>query len=493
MCFDDYIKENDLLEQQIVDLLLQICDGIKILHSQNPPIIHRDLKPSNILVSSDGKVKIIDFDASREYKKEATSDTRCLGTTEYAPPEQYGYSQTDVRSDIYSLGAVMYETFFGKQLPKITSKDSLDTKKLLDAKHKVHPELICIIEKCTMFNPDARYNNIEELQGALKNYAHAGKKRLLRRFVIAAAAIVLLVGAVTLEQKINKGSIETDKKAAPTATPYAGNVKEYKIDSFNDRTNTSQTFTYYYMQNKPELTPLHVVSGILNTYTVQRVYIQEISTHKKVEVDFQYWSLDKNNYVSISDEYLSTLKVDYTYEIILDCGEVMVVTQLTIIDDLDKVAYPFTHFIFAPGNTEYLHDHPGDVVLVATHGFGRKITKIVDLDTKKEVDPKYYEMDAENGYLTVKQSYFDNVPGGSYINWRYYYTTIEGFDDGNYQDYSFTIRDRAYISPKLSKASFICSVNNLEDITIGVEWNDAKGKFQDIYPIEDDLPKPTKK
>ena len=155
-----YIKEKNLSEREIIDLFLQACDGIKALHEQTPSIIHRDLKPSNLLVSSDGIVKIIDFDASRKYNEAAETDTRHLGTAAFAPPEQYGYSQTDVRSDIYSIGAVMYETFFGKQLPRIPSENAFHAKNLYRSEHKIHKNLIPIIEKCTMFNPSARYSRI---------------------------------------------------------------------------------------------------------------------------------------------------------------------------------------------------------------------------------------------------------------------------------------------------------------------------------------------
>lgn len=135
----------------IISLILQICDGLKILHSLNPPIIHRDLKPSNIIVNSEGVVKIIDFDASREYDSKKSKDTQVLGTESYAPPEQFGYSQTDVRSDIYSLGVLMQE------LVKRCGVDASASSGRLSA----------IIEKCTMFNPDARYADTDELKNAL--------------------------------------------------------------------------------------------------------------------------------------------------------------------------------------------------------------------------------------------------------------------------------------------------------------------------------------
>jgi hypothetical protein len=335
-----------------------------------------------------------------------------------------------------------------------------------------------------MFNPSARYQNVKELQSALQHYSNIGKKRLLIRCASVLLILALLTGAVTFGQKFSASST-TESSSQPAATPYNGTVKEAYIDSFNDRTNTSVTFTYYYMPSQPELTPIHIASGLLDTHTVQAVYLQPQAKYTKIEIDKKYWSFDENHLVTISDEYLSTLKTDSTYEVLLDCTDLLVITQLTIIDSLDKVAYPFTHLTLAPGNTEYLHDHPGDIVLAITNAFGRKITKIIDADTGQEVDSNYYEIDEENGCLIIRQSLFDQAAGGSYINWQYFYTELDGFDDGNNQYYSFTVRDHAYIAPKLEKSSFICSYDHLEDLVCPITWNDAKGKLAGIYPVNE--------
>ena len=109
--------------------MLQLCEALEVLHGCNPSLIHRDIKPSNVLVNEEGILKIIDFDASRQYRKtKNTSDTRLLGTIEYAAPAQFGYAQTDFRSDIYSAGVVFSEividekSAFAKEWKRLVDK-----------------------------------------------------------------------------------------------------------------------------------------------------------------------------------------------------------------------------------------------------------------------------------------------------------------------------------------------------------------------------------
>ncbi|MGN0179920.1 MAG: serine/threonine protein kinase, partial [Monoglobaceae bacterium] len=92
-----------------------ICDGLIFLHKHN--IIHRDINPNNIMITKDGTVKIIDFDISRSVREDATSDTVVLGTVGYAAPEQFGFSQSDARTDIYAVGVLANVMLTGK-MPK---------------------------------------------------------------------------------------------------------------------------------------------------------------------------------------------------------------------------------------------------------------------------------------------------------------------------------------------------------------------------------------
>ena len=125
-------------------------------------------------------MKIIDFDAARQYKTEKnTGDTRLLGTIEYAAPEQFGYAQTDLRSDIYSAGVVFSEITINK-----TASYAKDWKRLVD--------------KCTSFDPENRYKNVPELKrDLLKCITKAKNKQNIWAPVITGLFLfILLLGTV---------------------------------------------------------------------------------------------------------------------------------------------------------------------------------------------------------------------------------------------------------------------------------------------------------
>ncbi len=94
---------------------LALCSVLHYLHTYRPPIIFRDLKPSNIMRTVDGHIYLIDFGIARVFKPGQAVDTAYQGTSGYAPPEQYGTSQTTPRSDIYALGATLYYLLTGYQ------------------------------------------------------------------------------------------------------------------------------------------------------------------------------------------------------------------------------------------------------------------------------------------------------------------------------------------------------------------------------------------
>lgn len=90
-----------------MEFVLQLLDVLSYLHNLDPPVIYRDLKPSNIMITPEHEVRLIDFGIARSYKTHLAEDTVKLGTAGFAAPEQYGSGQTDARSDLYGLGALM--------------------------------------------------------------------------------------------------------------------------------------------------------------------------------------------------------------------------------------------------------------------------------------------------------------------------------------------------------------------------------------------------
>jgi WD40 repeat protein len=99
--------------EKILDVALQLCSVLEYLHTRQPPIVFRDLKPGNVMLTPTGHVYLIDFGIARHFKPGQQKDTTALGSSGYAPPEQYGKSQTTTRADIYSLGATLHELLTG--------------------------------------------------------------------------------------------------------------------------------------------------------------------------------------------------------------------------------------------------------------------------------------------------------------------------------------------------------------------------------------------
>ena len=130
------------------EITLQLCNALWVLHAMGA--VHRDIKPENVIVRGSEAV-LIDFDASRFFKSESSTDTQVLGTTGYAAPEQYGIAQTDGRADIYSLGVLLNIMLTGKHPSKELASGKLGR----------------IVQKCTMVNPKKRYKSVLYLMEAL--------------------------------------------------------------------------------------------------------------------------------------------------------------------------------------------------------------------------------------------------------------------------------------------------------------------------------------
>lgn len=155
----DEVSEHGENVPSILAFFPVLCDGVTELHEGiYPPLIHRDLKPSNIMISN-GNLTIIDFGIARAYRDGATNDTTPFGTRAYAPPEQFGFRQTDVQSDVYALGMILFYLLAGED-PKPESLQS-GFPELAAV-----PSLQAVVAKATSFDPAARYRSAAELKQA---------------------------------------------------------------------------------------------------------------------------------------------------------------------------------------------------------------------------------------------------------------------------------------------------------------------------------------
>ncbi len=146
-------KNGVFTEDSVIDLMLMLCQIISDLHHRQPPIINRDIKPSNLLISSDGVLKLLDFNTAKFATEDQSRDTRLLGTAGYAAPEQYGFGASVMQTDLYSIGVLMNVLLTGR----------LPSEQLADSK------LTGVIRKCTQLNPSDRFSNIDDLAEEIKS------------------------------------------------------------------------------------------------------------------------------------------------------------------------------------------------------------------------------------------------------------------------------------------------------------------------------------
>ncbi len=199
---EEYIEgralgEAEMSGKQTVAALRELCSVLDYLHRNG--IIHRDIKPSNVLLAKDGHIRLIDFDAARVVKEELEQDTVLLGTRGYAAPEQYGFAQTDERTDIYALGMTM--------------------KQLLEEKGE-RPIYRHMIQKCTNLDPDKRYRSAGQVRAALS----WGKYVLPTTAAAAVLLVCVCMGAAVFGR--TESTVQTGTGPVQQDEPGAGQQPE---------------------------------------------------------------------------------------------------------------------------------------------------------------------------------------------------------------------------------------------------------------------------
>lgn len=142
----------------IAGITLQIIDALEYIHEKG--VVYRDLKPQNIMITPERRIKLIDFGIARFYKAGKKKDTLLVGTPGYAPPEQYGSGQTDIRTDVYSLGACIYFMATGTHPPA----DSMRLELPPGMEEKLRPIPPEALTKALKPDPHERFQSLRELR-----------------------------------------------------------------------------------------------------------------------------------------------------------------------------------------------------------------------------------------------------------------------------------------------------------------------------------------
>lgn len=189
------MQKGGIQERELCKISLKICQAVEDFQKLEDPMIHRDIKPENIVVTPTGETVFIDFGTMRSYKKDSQRDTFVVGTRGTAAPEQYGYRQTDQRTDVYAIGQTM--------LYMVTESYELDQL----SECKISRKLKKIIEKACSFEPDKRYADAAELRKAIEKCQEDNRKMVHKK---AGAAVGLTAAGCILAVFLSNTGILTD-------------------------------------------------------------------------------------------------------------------------------------------------------------------------------------------------------------------------------------------------------------------------------------------
>ena len=213
-------KRGALSLNEVIDIMLQLTSGIA--HAHDSYLIHRDIKPQNVLMLEDGRAKITDFGIAVALNStELTQTNSVMGSVHYLPPEQANGGGASVKSDIYSLGILMYELLVGK-LPfkgenavEIAIKHMKEPIPSVRAQNESIPQSIeNIILKACAKNPKNRYDSANEMHEDIKNALNEDKKdekRLVYKYSeneLEETKVLPNIGDIEVE----KGEQEVEKK-----------------------------------------------------------------------------------------------------------------------------------------------------------------------------------------------------------------------------------------------------------------------------------------
>ena len=277
------LTKGPLPPERAREIALQVCDALTHAHEHN--IVHRDIKPSNILLTKEGQAKVTDFGIARVL--DATLGTltgKVFGTARYASPEQIKGLKVDARSDLYSLGVVLYEMLTGR--PPFLGTDDEVMEQHVRGKPvpprqwgaEIPEGLEAIVLRCLEKDRESRYQTAEELAADLRGGEPAkepalpqkkverdgGKTKLIAAFTAVASLLLvgLLVVALVVWPRLAGGSVDTTISVVGDTTPAHESLLTGTATEGSEAAAESQVPVTTQVQARPLQTPSPFVGKI---------------------------------------------------------------------------------------------------------------------------------------------------------------------------------------------------------------------------------------
>lgn len=338
-------------QDSVVAWGVELCDVLSYLHSKG--IIYRDMKPANVMLTPEGKIKLIDFGIARVYNPNAREDTVPLGTEGYAAPEQYeGHGQSDERTDVFGVGVTLFQLL--TNINPVTYSENTFSIRL--ANPMLSSGLDKIILRCTNRSREKRYSNTEELKKALLDYRKLDNEYIKKErkqknktcfyFALSTACFILAIGSfiLNLRQADNMYSRLLTDKQNPKSIAQAIELKPANEEGYiallesygqeldsNELTDFSHIFAEYgdKLPNQDEVN-IAIGERILSYYTdnslrsrllLSEPYFSAVSKNSKKYSAAQAYVKMANfykNYILQSDGALINEATEKEYLSLLD-------------------------------------------------------------------------------------------------------------------------------------------------------------------------------
>ncbi len=302
----DKIKSGPIPFEEAINIAIQIAEGLEAAHKKG--IVHRDIKSQNIMITNDGKVKIMDFGLAKIGQgSQVTKTGTTLGTFAYMSPEQARGDQVDKRTDIWSFGIVLYEMLTGK-MPFYGNYDQAIVYSILNeepvAVNEIDEELRHIIGKSLAKKPDERYQNAVEIENELRTInqdreiKRTKTKKLKLPWVLAGIAVILIAISFYIFISSSKGGKEraakiktiailpfTDMSQNKDQEYFSDGMAEELINVLSRNPNlrvTARTSSFYF---KDKDVDLKTIAAKLNVNNILEGSVQKAGNNLRISAD----------------------------------------------------------------------------------------------------------------------------------------------------------------------------------------------------------------